>query len=187
MASDRFSEFGPLPEIAGTFKGDVIVCGSGHTLWEDLKRLEGLKADLLTINYATLFVPGARHAYSDHYEVIYPFKLLKSVGQMRDSDLMFHSSTDNGHIDHVWPWPRHGTSSLGGVYTALCLYDGTVHVCGVPLDNGPHFYDPPWGITNYAKQCPDGPDPGPKYWRTAARTKFDGRVKAYSGRLLEIL
>lgn len=181
-------ELGRFPEVAGKYSGTAIVCGSGHTLWDDLE--VSPVGDIIAVNFAALLLPlPVKHVYSDHSDILYPFRLIKSA-LSRQQDLietLYHSSSEGPRVDHVWPWPRHGTSSLGAAYTAIALGYDEVHICGVPLDNGPHFYDPPWMVTNFAKQCPEGMGGGPRYWESAKRQYFQGKVIAHSGRLKEIL
>ena len=123
--------------------------------------------------------------YPDRFEHWYSNSAdeLKVWNQARRRDL------DGGHelhscnpgVDHVWPWPGHGTSGLNAVYTALALDYDEIILCGIPLDDSGHYFDPPWRGSNFTHEVPDM-----KWWRNAVK-HFDGRVKSCSGRTRELL
>lgn len=174
----NFSTLGiyDLPEP--TRSGRVVVAASGRCVWEDLARVGG-EHDTMAVNDAIAYYPTAlTHAYSEHTELL-PFWLARCK-----SKPLVHTATELlPHETYTkWPWPRHGSSSLGAVYTALALGYEEVILCGVPLDNSGHFYDPPWTPTNFLKEVPNM-----QYWSNAARNIFQGRVTSMSGRTRELL
>ena len=90
----------------------------------------------------------------------------------------------------VWPWPGHGTSSLNGCYTGLALGYDEIVLCGAPLDDSGHYFDPPTWHTNFVREIPDVDRGGviqPRYWSEAKARIFDGKVKSMSGRTRDLL
>ena len=53
-----------------------------------------------------------------------------------------HSCRTGGQ--YSWPWPGHGTSALGAVYTGLAMGYDRIVLAGVPLDDAGHSLYPPW-------------------------------------------
>ena len=54
--------------------------------------------------------------------------------------------------------------------TGLGLGYSKIYLCGVPLDNGPHYFDPPWTHTNFERSG------GLREWQNARDRYFEGRV-----------
>lgn len=174
-----------LPKIAGTCKGRALVCGSARCLWDDLEKVSN-EADVICVNGAGMHFPRAfAHWYSDHFENAIHWRGIRK-GMGYDGHPVFHSSSEGPLVDCIWPWPRNGSSSLGAVFTGLALGYEEITICGVPLDDSGHFYDAPEKTTNFTNEVPEKAG-FPRYWQNAARDVFEGRVKAVSGRLVDLL
>ena len=78
-------------------------------------------------------------------------------------------------------------ASALAVYTALALGYDEIILCGVPLDDSHHYFDPDWRKCSFTKQVPLKGNGQIKYWADAQAKVFQGKVTARSGRLTEIL
>jgi hypothetical protein len=181
-----------FPKIAGTYSGLCFVIASAKCVWEDIEKA-GLKMndddtyDVILVNDIILHYPGrVEHAYSNNHGY-----LPKWTEARRDQYLTRWGNVRNTHSNkvggkHTWPWPGHGTSSLNAVYTAIGLGYTDIRLCGIPLDNSPHYFEPWWMTTNFEQIVHDR-DGRMKYWENARDNIFNGRVKSYSGRTKALL
>jgi len=213
-----FSDLGidekSFPRIAGEFSGPCVVVGSAGCVWDDLERL-GARPDRIfegqylpqfgcvTVNDMVMHYPGrVYHAYSNDR-----WMLGKWAGARRplyrshvDDSQKIYLHCYQGSQDNVWPWPGHGSSGLGAVFTALALGYDPVIICGVPLDDSNHYFEPPRTKANFTREVPPVKNRKPQmigrfgltgeepsYWENAARVVFQGRVKSMSGRTRELL
>jgi len=181
--------FGAFPDIAGSEKGLAVVCGSGRCLWDDLESLGEHEGKIIAVNWAGLFIPQeVHHWYSDESEGLFHWCQLryKFPRGCHQQPAIAHTAKDYPHMENVWPWPLQGTSSLGAVYTGLALGFDEIVLCGVPLDDKGHFYDPPDVKTNFTNVVPDR-DGELRFWRDAKQRFFDGKVTSMSGRTRDLL
>lgn len=174
-----FSSLGIHQTWEPLHSGRLLVLGCARCVWDDLNAALGTgweSADVMAVNDAISYCPGqVDHAYSDHVE------FLQAWARRSRWRPDLHTATP-GAPEGVreWPWPRHGTSALGAVYTGLALGYDEIMLCGVPLDGTGHFYDPYWvGSPQFAGE--------ERYWRNAAERIFGGRVRSMSGRTKAIL
>lgn len=190
MGLDRgaFGHTQPFPEIADTFSGKLIVAAGAACLWEDLEKGRwSPECAVLTVNDITMHFPGpVAHAYSNDARW-----LPKWVEARRELLLKRHGPIGHVHSNHrgvqwEWPWPGHGTSLLGGVYTGLALGYSQIIICGGPLDDSPHYFEPPWMKTNFSREVGDR-NGKMRYWTRAKDEIFGGRVTSVSGRTKELL
>ena len=181
-----------LPDLAGAYCGLVFVVGSARCVWDDLHRAGMTKNDdshkhVLCVNDMIMHYPGAvEHAYSNNH-----VWLPKWIQARRDQYITRwgkprynHSNRAGGQ--HTWPWPGHGTSGLNAVYTAIALGYEDIRLCGIPLDDSGHYFEPEWMTSNFVREVPDKDD-GLKYWSNAKKRIFKGRVTSYSGRTMKLL
>lgn len=187
----------PLPSIAGSCSGPVIVVGGGRCVWDDLAAVPTVlrcEADFMCVNDIGCHLPHPfQHWFSnDDHQLAY------WVGARRRqywslSSPKLHTLVDSRNDAAVaWPFPGQGSSARGACFVALGLGYDFVLLCGVPLDDSGHYYDPPLGhpiwnwaggirtsrFTNEAKD---------RHWTDARDQVFDGRVRSMSGRSREIL
>lgn len=205
---NRMLEFGRLgiglPELepaasalVGKFSGQrALVIGSAACVWDDLDRL-GVRGDLnngwhtVCVNDVIQHYPGVvNHGFS------YQYRWLKHwVGGRRETICSHKVSEKWGGVGLThsrvgaqvnWPWPGNGTSSLGAVYTAIALGYDPIVLCGVPLDDGPHYFEPPWATCNFTNEVGNRVDGKMVHWQTSLSI-FKGRVKSQSGRTRDLL
>lgn len=176
----------------GQFGGKLLVCGGGRTVWEDMEpflpQIRGEGMDIMAVNDVGCHIPfPIRHWYSNDAEHMPYWMGIRKMRYRLARRFMKHTfrhKKDQGCI--VWPWPGHGTSSLNAVYTALALGYQEIVLCGVPLDDRGHYFDPPWVSTNFTAQVREK-DGELKYWSNAARDVFEDKVRSMSGRTRTLL
>lgn len=171
---------GDFPAING-YSGTVLVVSSGHTVWNDLAAFGMHNHDVICVNDVGMHYPGpVKHWYSNDIQMLPKWVAARRPRYKMDfgKDIEIHSCCEG--VKWKWPWPGHGSSSLNAVFTALGLGYDRIILCGVPLDDSGHYFDPPWVKTNFAR------DATVRHWKLLA-PKFEGRVKSMSGNSREIL
>ena len=135
------------------------------------------------------FPDRVAHWYTNDSRMIQRWRAARrpKYARMYDKETPPATHSCFGGADYDWPWPGHGSSGLNAVYTGLALGYQQIVLVGIPLDNGGHYFDPPWLTTNFENEVPDRRENEPKYWEMAAREVFNGRVKSMSGRTAELL
>lgn len=172
----------PFPEIRGTCEGVAFVVASGRTVFDDLLKAGfdfgewDQEAAVIAVNDIGMHLPcRIDHWYSNDLALRDWFAARRPPYKKRDGKIVTHSCYHKGVFDHHWPWPGNGTSTAGAVLTGLALGYQKIFVCGAPMDEGGHYFDPPWVGTNF-KSSGDL-----RFWRRCFSEVFDGRVEFMSG------
>jgi len=176
-------------DCVGAYSGELVIMGGGRCLWDDLAKINGRHHDFMAVNHAGLFFKGKlNHWYTNEGPMLPLWETLRRHmrGHGDNGPVLTHTNDPNSTADYLWNWSGAGSSSLGAVLTGLALGYDKIILCGIPLDNSGHFYDPPGEHSNFINEVPKR-DGYPRYWQNAARDVFDGKVKAVSGRLIEVL
>lgn len=179
------------PDIRGKYTGKLIIAASAACVWDDLEKTGIMHTDtdivhVMAINDMIMHFPGKlQHAYSNNHQYLPKWKAARRDQYLNRYEFktLTHSNQVGG--DYTWPWPGSGTSSLNAVYTGLALGYKEIELCGVPLDNSHHYFEPPWAKSNFGNLY-DKPNEAPRYWRSVAHL-FKGRVKSWSGKTRELL
>lgn len=186
-----------LPEIAGKYKGRLLIVASGRCVWDDLSIFarksrhgnEGIRfdGDVMAVNDIGMHLPcRITHWYSnDGYMLPHWLKARRPEfkANIDDRPIQLHSFIPKDSGAWKWPWPGHGGSGLNAVYTGLGLGYDEILIAGMPSDDSGHYFDPPWVHTTFNSQVPPQKDCEENRWWKTARTKmFNGRVKSLSGR-----
>lgn len=172
-----------------TGKG-LVVCGGGRCVWEDMEgfcpHIRGGSFHIMAVNDVGMHIPlDVKHWYSNSPKELSAWKNARRPNY--NTSILTHSlDSQNGGAKYKWPWPGHGTSSLNAVYTGLRMGYEQIVLCGVPLDDSGHYFDPPWIGSTFASQVPER-DGTLKWWGRAAEELFGGRVKSMSGRTRDLL
>lgn len=162
----------------------LLIIGSAACLWDDLTALGDWLGEIMAVNRA-----GAHHeGHLDHWVSLHPDQLGRFMAERAqrggnlDCTTWSRSEADDVGIDHVvTDLEQSGSSGLFAVRIALQrLGHQRVVLAGIPMDNGPHFYDGP---------RLSGPPfvPYRPTWRLAAKVEFHGRVRSLSGWTSELL
>jgi hypothetical protein len=89
-----------------------------------------------------------------------------------------------------WHFAGGGTSGLLACVIGLELGYDEIVLCGIPIDNSGHFFDPPSTKTNFAREIVNKSGnirgDGRRFW-TNRLEEFGGRVKSMSGNTKLIL
>lgn len=177
-----------LPKIAGSYSGNLIICGDAACIWRDLEMFKcksgnGVSKagwDFMCVNRAVETFPGKiEHGYSNAAYVLRKFLRSRRDDYQDEFGRPAHNHCikDDGWCIG-WPWVGHGTSGLGAILTGIALGYERVVLAGMPLDNSPHNGEPPWRVTRFTKEAPDGCE----HWKKAIDVAFEGKVKSLSGR-----
>lgn len=183
LVDDDFIE----PAIAGKYTGNLIICGDGSCIWDDLKTFGCAKGegrgsvqkagwDFMVINHMVEVFPGyIDHAFSNHPEHLLAFYWARRPEYAREfpGKIQMHSCFSG--VNWTWPWKGLGTSGLNAVLTGLCLGYEQIVLAGMPLDDRPHNGEPRWRKSNFEIK-----DVEPHWMR--AKDVFEERVKSLSGR-----
>lgn len=186
-----------LPDIAGTYKGALIICADAACVWDDLERLGCARTggnanrgrvagpgDFMTVNRLVQVFPGnLEHAYSNEGHLLQKFIDARRNEYRREFEGPKHTHAINQHAKYRWPWGGWATSGLGAALTGVALGYDNIVLCGMPLDNGPHNGEPPWRKCNFKTEASDTVKGGMnKHWKNAMEMAFEGKVTSMSGR-----
>jgi len=186
-----------LPEgLVDSRSGELVVCAGGACIWEDLKKVPGFvedkwdqNFDFMAVNDIGMHLPyKLSHWYSNDAWLAKWGKARRPrfsregrlFNSYQDETILFHSYTKvEGAIE--WGWPGGGTSSLNATLTGLGLGYQKIYLCGVPLDDSPHYFDPFWTRCNFSRSG------GLREWQNARDNLFGGKVESMSGNTKRIL
>lgn len=186
---------GPYPEtLIDTYAGKrLVIVAGGRCVWDDLALL-GVSGgdnggwDVMCVNDIVMHYPGrVEHFYSNDDRWIPKWVAARRelISRAWGEPANIHTCK-RGHAT-VWPWPGHGTSSLNAVYTGIALGYKRIVLCGAPLDNSGHYFDPPWVKSNFEREVGLREDGQMMYWEGAKRKWFNDKVRSMSGRTREVL
>lgn len=169
-------------KLVGTYKGTLLICAGARSVWDDLKafaeKFHG-KPDVMAVNDFGMFYPShLEHWFSLHGEQLPGWC---AVREFHHTPVMHRHTTKTQRHGIPWAVPMMGTSSLSGVYVGLALGYDRIVLCGAPLNDEAHFFDPPWVATNFSNEGAHD------IWQRANRDIFEGRVSSMSGVSREIL
>lgn len=187
---------GKRNKYADTRSGELVVMAGGACVWDDLSKVPGFIQDkweqsfeVMAVNDVGMHIPyKLSHWYSNDSWIQYWSRARRprfSRGGMlfrshQDETILLHSYTQiPGCIE--WGWPGGGTSSLNACMTGLGLGYDRIYLCGAPLDDGPHYFDPPWVKTNFSRSG------GLREWQNHRDRFFEGKVISMSGNTKRIL
>lgn len=182
---------GPLPEVAGTKRGDLLIMGTAACLWDDLKAFNHLHTgDRMAVNMAALFYNNYFSGPVEHVTTMHPefLPLLFFNQKFRHHTIQGHLPLIHTHRvlhrfagidvqapDCIWNLENHGhTSGLFAVHVGMLMGYERIILAGSPVDASPNFYAPAWTEDGY------GSPTAQNYWQTAV-PHLKGRVFSLSG------
>ena len=138
------------PVLANRYNGRAIVMGTGRSIWNDLSRFKHKGYGVIAVNNMILHYKGrVDHACSMHPEEPELWKELRTAYECEQGEIITHSPCTSPHgkehkTDYTWAIDDSGggTSSLFAVMLGLALGYNRIVLCGVPMDDSGHFYDP---------------------------------------------
>jgi hypothetical protein len=186
---------GPWPEeMVDKFVGHrLVVVAGGRCVWNDLALLNirGENSEgwhIMCINDIVMHYPGkVDHHYSNDHRMMPPWISARRPNHVRrfGNPKYTHSCRVGGK--YSWPLPGHGTSTLNGVYAGLAMGYDPIVICGAPLDDTGHYFDPPWVVSNFCREVGEKESGEMMYWAGAKKRVFGGKVYSMSGRTKELL
>lgn len=171
------------------YEGPLVIAGCAQCVWTDLCAIPWRFkcADVMAINDMIMHYPGKlAHAYSNDTNMLDAWVAARRPDYVRRFGQPIKHTCGSSR-EHAWPWPGHGSSALNAVYTALAMGYSRVLLCGVPLDNQPHYWQAPWERSNFEREVAQNNHGTLQFWGSAASKAFDGRVRSMSGRTRELL
>ncbi|MFA5409037.1 MAG: hypothetical protein WC343_09750 [Bacilli bacterium] len=179
---------GEAPKCAGNQRGLAVVMATGRCVWDDVLYHfdpESNHAHVIAVNNMILhWKKRVHHGVSMHPEEPGLWRALRRYYQGEESHVHTHGYRKHNkpeleEVDYVWDIPRAkgGTSTLLAVYIGLALGFNRIVICGAPLDNTGHFYDPA-----AREDKTFGSDFLKTEWMKSIREDFKGRVRSVSGR-----
>lgn len=143
---------------------------------------------MMCVNDVVMHFPGpVKHFFTLDHAMLPKWVAARRPRLRKEFGGPKYSHTCNFNLLGVYNWdlPGHGTSSLNAVLCGLKMGYDKIVICGVPLDNGPHYFSPPWEVNNFENQTQDR-DGLPRYWGIHLE-KFKDRVFSMSGRTRDFL
>ena len=83
-------------------------------------------------------------------------------------------------IDHT----GRGTSGLGAVMAGIFMGYQKIILCGIPLDDSGHYFDPPWVTSKFTTEVPQAA--GELKWWNQLPEVHRKRIRSMSGRTREM-
>lgn len=167
------------PSRLGSRQGPLLIMGGGSCVWDDYAKVRPWKGEIMCVNDIGQFL----HDQVAHWVTLHP-EYLPGWRHYRTKHLFgrgdrptCHSNRMAEGVDVSWAIDNSGGSSgLFGIYVGLLLGYTEIVIAGIPMDDSPHFFDPPWyrgDLNDRANQLA---------WMDAKARVFDGKVKSLSGR-----
>ena len=177
----------------------LVIVGGAKCVWDDLARLWPIADDVMCVNDMIMHYPGEiRHICSLDEPLLEKWwdarrppykKQFPGVPRMhtrRDLEAL------SERIEN-WPFSGGGTSGLFACFVGLGLGYDEIILCGIPIDNSPHYWQAPWEKCNFQRELVrrDGTmkrrGDSRSFWANANAKHFNGRVKSMSGDTRELL
>src|ERR1043166_3130260 len=136
------------PGCINTKTGAVTIIGGARCVWDDISRLNMCeRGDIMVVNDIGCYLDWP----IDHWVSMHKIDLRHWVALRQSHSMAFgedfqsHTQESQGSINNAWylvePMP------YSGVYAAqiaLALGYDRITLCGIPQDDSPKLFDPPW-------------------------------------------
>ena len=168
----------------------LVIVGSARCVWDDLEQIWPVKDDVMCINDMIMFYPeDIDHVFScDGYMLKHWWAARRPPYKQQFTKIpQFHTVNNDQNVPRNYI--RHdftggGTSGLAACFAGLNLGYSNIVLCGIPIDNSGHFWEAPWGKTNFQREIANAHGQirgdGRRFW-VNAKEKFEGRVTSVSG------
>ena len=166
------------PPVIGRARGPLLVMGGAAGVWRDSAAVEPWDGERMAVNDIGAHHAGViRHWVSLHPEYFPGWRFYRDrhcLGEGQPYEC--HASRDADGVDRVWRLNTGGSSGLLACMVGLMLGYEHIVLAGVPMDGGPHYFDPPTAKTDLGSATLEAE------WLWARDQLFAGRVKSLSGR-----
>lgn len=156
----------------------IVLLGSGRCVWDDYSQVKE-NHDVLAVNDVGMHCPILTHWYSNDAKMLGCW--VKARRPEYQGSFKLHTNR-NGCPDAIIHEDLGNMGNSGSAALRLVFklgYDGVI-VCGVPLDNSGHYFDPLDKFSNY-----DNSSELDEWCR--AVLPFKGRVFSLSGNTKKII
>lgn len=178
----------PVPSIAGQELGNLLILGGGKCVWEDYleaRALFGGKGSyhIMCVNDIALQFKAEpiQHAVSLHKRILPAIKGVRAEKGMLEP-VTTHCHKPGPGVEERWSICNvGGTSGMFATKIAIVMGYKKIIVCGVPMDNNGHYFDP-LNINDNNSTTFKGSS-NIVAWRELGETKIaKHRVRSMSGR-----
>uniref|UniRef100_A0A6H1ZU01 Uncharacterized protein n=1 Tax=viral metagenome TaxID=1070528 RepID=A0A6H1ZU01_9ZZZZ len=176
----------PVPEVAATCKGNLLIIGSAPCVRDDLKRFDKThRGDRMAVNDPAMHYTGSlEHLVSMHHEYFHcwlDFRYGHNYGNGKR--VMTHSYRAGSGVDVAWSILNvGGTSGLYACMVGLALGYERIILAGMPMDNSGHYFDLAGPLTDF-----EHGNAIATVWKESRNNYFKDRVRSLSGRTREWL
>jgi hypothetical protein len=144
----------------------LLIVGSGRCVWDDLEKIgfpdNPPNSIVMAVNDMIVHYPyRVDHAYSLNRSMLDKWIAAR---RYNTGPIIKHSPKTNKRRSGV------KSSGINAVYCGLDLGYEQIIVCGVPLDNSGHYFEPEWMKSRFDRGA-------------GHLVKFDENIKFVSGRL----
>src|SRR5210317_799143 len=127
----------------------LLIVGSGRCVWDDLESIgypdNPPALDIMAVNDMIVHYPyPIKYAYSLNREMLDKWI---SVRKYNTGPIIKHHPRTVKRISGA------KSSGVNAVYCGLYLGYTEILVCGVPLDNSGHYFNPPWEVTRFDRNA----------------------------------
>ena len=175
---------------------NLIIVGSGRCVWDDLEKLWPITDDVMCVNDMIIHYPGEiDHVFScDGYMLKHWWDARRPPYRDQFKKIpQFHTVNNDQDVPkgyNLWAFAGGGTSGLAACFAGIGMGYEHIVLCGVPIDNEGHYWEAPWGKTNFQREIANSTGQirgdGRRFW-VNAKEKFNGRVKSMSGYTKKLL
>lgn len=171
---------------------NLVIVGSGRCVWDDLIAVDCLynNYDVMCINDMIMHYPDEiDHVFScDGYMLKHWWNARRPPYKSEFQRIpQFHTVDNDQDVPdsyRLWEFAGGGTSGLAACFAGIGMGYEHIILCGIPIDNEGHYWEAPWGKTNFQREIANSSGQirgdGRRFW-VNAKDKFDGRVKSMSG------
>lgn len=159
----------------------AVVLGGGPTVWEDLVKATAIRVPdcVIATNDAGAYYPGHIH----HWVTLHSEKMPKwwddrlRAGHPPPDEVWFHAPSAKFVLPHRTTSDWGGSSGLLATKLALELGYDKIVLCGIPMEDGPHFH-------TETRMVGTG-----RYWRAWEEnaSQLADKVRSYVGRTAQLL
>jgi len=183
----------PLPDIMNGLNGeypDMLILGGGTCVWEDYFAARKLlpKAYIMCINDigAQFKVETIQHIVSLHPKLLNAVRAFRIEKSMIES-VASHSNVKADGVNCVWNIANNGGTS-GFFALKICLVLGCkkIILCGIPMDGGGHYFDPPDASLNSTTRFDSKATFYPWWQEMLSSPVALERVRSMSGKTAEL-
>jgi len=126
---------------------DMLILGGGVCVWDDYKQAREAmpKSYIMCVNDigAQFKAEQIQHIVSLHHKLLNAVMAFRKEKSMLES-VCSHSDIAASGVDCVWNIVNNGgTSGLFALKICLILGCKKIILCGIPMDGGGHYFDPP--------------------------------------------